>query len=384
MAKRDYYEVLGVSRNASADDLKKAYRRLAMKHHPDRNPGDERAETLFKEVKEAYEVLSDPQKRSAYDQFGHAGVDGQGAGGFGGGGFGGGAGFADIFGDVFGDIFGGGRARGGASRGADLQYHLKLSLEEAVRGTTVEIRIPTTEPCGTCDGSGAKPGTGKTTCTTCGGQGVVRIQQGFFSIQQPCPDCGGEGQKIEHPCPDCGGTGRIETQKTLSVKIPAGVDTGDRIRHAGEGSPGEKGGPPGDLYILIDIKPHPLFRRDDADLLCDMPISFTTAALGGEIEVPTLDGKVSLKIPAETQTGKVFRLRGKGVKPVRGGTQGDLLVTVHVETPVRLNQEQRQLLEAFERSLGSGEGDGVARKHRPRQHSFLDSVKRFFDDLRGD
>ncbi len=384
MAKRDYYEVLGVSKNASADELKKAYRRLAMKHHPDRNPGDEQAETLFKEAKEAYEVLSDPQKRSAYDQFGHAGVDGQGAGGFGGGGFGGGAGFADIFGDVFGDIFGGGRARGGASRGADLQYNLKLSLEEAVRGTTVEIRIPTTEPCQTCDGSGAKPGTGKTTCSTCGGQGVVRIQQGFFSIQQPCPDCGGEGQKIEDPCTDCGGTGRIETQKTLSVKIPAGVDTGDRIRHSGEGAPGEKGGPPGDLYILIDIKPHPLFRRDDADLLCDMPISFTTAALGGEIEVPTLDGKVSLKIPAETQTGKVFRLRGKGVRPVRGGTQGDLLVTVHVETPVKLNAEQRELLEAFERSLGGGEADGVAKKHRPRQHSFLDSVKRFFDDLRGE
>ncbi|KTG16509.1 MULTISPECIES: molecular chaperone DnaJ [unclassified Guyparkeria] len=384
MAKRDYYEVLGVSKNASADELKKAYRRLAMKHHPDRNPGDEEAETLFKEAKEAYEVLSDPQKRSAYDQFGHAGVDGQGAGGFGGGGFGGGAGFADIFGDVFGDIFGGGRARGGASRGADLQYNLKLSLEEAVRGTTVEIRIPTTEPCETCDGSGAKPGTGKTTCTTCGGQGAVRIQQGFFSIQQPCPDCGGEGEKIEDPCTDCGGTGRVETQKTLSVKIPAGVDTGDRIRHTGEGAPGEKGGPPGDLYILIDIKPHPLFRRDDADLLCDMPISFATAALGGEIEVPTLDGKVKLKIPEETQTGKTFRMRGKGVRPVRGGAQGDLLVNVHVETPVKLNKEQRELLEAFERSLGTAGDDSVAEKHRPRQHSFLDSVKRFFDDLRGD
>lgn len=378
MAKRDYYEVLGVSKNASADELKKAYRRLAMRHHPDRNPDNPEAETLFKEAKEAYEVLSDPQKRSAYDQFGHAGVDGQGPGGFGGG-----AGFSDIFGDVFGDIFGGGRARGGASRGADLQYHLKLTLEEAVRGTTVEIRIPTTEPCETCKGSGAKPGTGKITCTTCGGQGAVRIQQGFFSIQQPCPDCGGEGQQIENPCTDCGGTGRVETQKTLSIKVPAGVDTGDRIRHGGEGAPGEKGGPPGDLYILIDIKPHPLFTRDAANLLCDMPISFATAALGGEIEVPTLDGKVKLRIPEETQTGKIFRLRGKGVRPVRGGGQGDLLVTVQVETPVRLNRKQRELLEAFELSLG-GDDDGVAGKHRPRQQSFLGSVKRFFDDLRGE
>jgi molecular chaperone DnaJ len=381
MAKRDYYEVLGVSKNASADELKKAYRRLAMKHHPDRNPGDEQAETLFKEAKEAYEVLADPRKRSAYDQFGHAGVDGQGAGGFGGG-FGGGAGFADIFGDVFGDIFGGGRSRGGATRGADLQYTLRLSLEEAVRGTTVEIRIPTTQACKTCGGSGAKPGTDKRVCSTCGGQGVVRIQQGFFFIQQPCPDCGGEGEVVEHPCTDCGGTGRVETQKTLSIKIPPGVDTGDRIRHAGEGAPGEKGGPPGDLYVLIEVKPHPLFRREGADLLCDMPIGFTTAALGGEIEVPTLDGEVKLTIPEETQTGKVFRLRGKGVRPVRGGAQGDLLVTVHVETPVKLNREQRELLEAFERSLGTG--DGVAKKHRPRQHSFLDSVKRFFDDLRGE
>lgn len=382
MAKRDFYEVLGVSKNASADELKKAYRKMAMKYHPDRNPDDAQAEARFKEAKEAFEVLSDPQKRAAYDQFGHAGVDGQpGAGGFGGGG---GAGFSDIFGDVFGDIFGGGRARGGAARGADLQYNLRLSLEEAVNGTTVEIKIPTTKACETCNGSGAKPGTGKKTCTTCQGQGAVRIQQGFFSIQQPCPDCGGEGQTLEDPCNDCGGTGRVETTKTLSIKIPAGVDTGDRIRHSGEGQPGDKGGPPGDLYVAIEIKPHPLFKRKDADLTCDMPISFATAALGGEIEVPTLDGRVNLKIPAETQTGKVFRLRGKGVRPVRGGPQGDLLVSVHVETPVKLNREQKELLEAFERSLDPDGKSAHTAKHRPKQHSFLDSVRKFFDDLRGD
>jgi len=377
MAKRDYYEVLGVSKNASAEELKKAYRRLAMKHHPDRNPGDADSEVKFKEAKEAYEVLSDAQKRSAYDQFGHAGVD-QSAGA-GPGGFGGAAGFADIFGEVFGDIFGGGRG-GRAYRGADLQYNLRITLEEAVRGTTVEIKIPTTKECPSCDGSGAKPGTGKKTCQTCQGQGAVRIQQGFFSIQQPCPDCGGSGEVIEDPCDECHGAGRVESQKTLSIKIPAGVDTGDRIRHAGEGAPGEQGGPAGDLYVMIEVKPHPIFKREDADLLCDMPISFVAAALGGEIEVPTLDGRVNLKIPAETQTGKVFRMRGKGVRPVRGGAPGDLLCRVHVETPVNLTSEQRELLEAFERSLGQSNGD----RHRPREHSWLDSVKRFFEDLRGD
>lgn len=378
MAKRDYYEVLGVSKNASAEELKKAYRRLAMKHHPDRNPDDAEAEAKFKEAKEAYEVLSDAQKRSAYDQFGHAGVDPHAAAGAGG--FGGGAGFADIFGEVFGDIFGGGGRGGRAYRGADLQYNLRITLEEAVRGTTVEIKIPTTKECPSCDGSGAKPGTGKKTCPTCQGQGAVRVQQGFFSIQQPCPQCHGAGEIIEDPCDECHGAGRVETQKTLSIKIPAGVDTGDRIRHAGEGAPGEQGGPAGDLYVLIEVKPHPIFKRDDADLLCDMPISFVTAALGGEIEVPTLDGRVNLKIPAETQTGKVFRMRGKGVRPVRGGATGDLMCRVHVETPVNLTKEQRELLEAFERSLGEGNDE----RHRPREHSWLDSVKRFFDDLRGE
>ena len=385
MTKRCYYEILEVERTVSGDELKKAYRRLAMKYHPDRNPGDPAAEEKFKEAKEAFEALSDPQKRAAYDQFGHAGVN-PGMGG--GGGFGGGAGFADIFGEVFGDIFGGGGGRSRAYRGADMQYHLKISLEEAVRGTTVEIQIPSTEPCDVCHGTGAKPGTGKKTCGTCHGAGAVRVQQGFFSIQQPCPTCGGSGEVIEDPCSACRGAGRVETQKTLSIKIPAGVDTGDRLRHSGEGGPGEQGGPAGDLYVLIEVKPHSIFKRQDADLLCDMPISFATAALGGEIEVPTLDGRISLKIPAETQTGKVFRLRGKGVQPVRGGAKGDLLVTVHVETPVKLNHEQQELLLAFERSLMGDQGGDqrgeIPAKHRPRERSWLDSVKSFFDDLRGE
>lgn len=382
MAKRCYYEILEVERTVSGDELKKAYRRLAMKFHPDRNPDDPSAEEKFKEAKEAFETLSDPQKRAAYDQFGHAGVN-PGMGG--GGGFGGGgAGFADIFGEVFGDIFGGGGGRSRAYRGADMQYHLKISLEEAVRGTTVEIQIPSTEPCDVCHGTGAKPGTGKRTCRTCHGAGAVRVQQGFFSIQQTCPTCGGSGEVIEDPCDACHGAGRVETQKTLSIKIPAGVDTGDRLRHSGEGGPGEQGGPAGDLYVLIEVKPHPIFQRQDADLLCEMPISFVTAALGGEIEVPTLDGRISLKIPAETQTGKVFRLRGKGVQPVRGGSKGDMLVTVHVETPVKLTNEQKELLLAFERSL-IGEQDGeIPAQHRPRERSWLDSVKSFFDDLRGE
>lgn len=382
MSKRDYYEVLGVQSNASEAEIKKAYRRLAMKYHPDRNPDDPNAEEKFKEAKEAFETLSDPQKRAAYDQFGHAGVN-PGMGG--GGGFGGaGAGFADIFGDVFGDIFGGGGGRSRANRGVDMQYHLKISLEEAVRGTTVEIQIPSTETCDACQGSGAKPGTDKKTCGTCQGAGAVRVQQGFFSIQQPCPTCGGTGEIIEDPCDKCHGAGRVETQKTLSIKIPAGVDTGDRLRHSGEGGPGEQGGPPGDLYVLIEVKPHPIFQRQDADLLCEMPISFVTAALGGEIEVPTLDGRISLKIPAETQTGKVFRLRGKGVQPVRGGAKGDMLVTIHVETPVKLTNEQRELLLAFERSLIGEKGGEIPAQHRPRERSWLDSVKRFFDDLRGE
>ena len=314
MSKRDYYEILGVNKDASDEEIKKAYRKLAMKHHPDRNPDNPKAEEHFKEAKEAYEILSDASKRAAYDQYGHAGVDQQagmgGAGGFGGG-------FADAFGDIFGDIFGGGGGRGGRSnvyRGADLRYNLEISLEEAARGTETKIRIPTMEECDTCHGSGAKPGTKPETCPTCGGHGQVRMQQGFFSIQQACPKCHGSGKVIADPCPTCQGSGRVKQHKTLSVKIPSGVDEGDRIRLSGEGEAGVNGGPPGDLYVVIQIKPHAVFQRDHNDLHCEMPISFTTAALGGEIEIPTLDGHAKIKIPAETQSGKVFRLRGKGIK----------------------------------------------------------------------
>jgi molecular chaperone DnaJ len=371
MSKRDYYEVLGVERNASESDIKKAYRRLAMKYHPDRNPDDEESLQKFREVKEAAEVLSDDRKRAAYDQFGHAGVDaGQGAGG----GFGG-ADFADIFGDVFGDIFGGGRRR--STRGADLRYDLDISLEEAVQGTEQDIRVPTLTPCETCDGSGARPGSTPRPCNTCGGQGQVRMQQGFFSIQQTCPTCRGQGSTIEDPCPECRGQGRKQEQKTLSVKIPAGVDTGDRIRLSGEGEAGEQGAPPGDLYVEVRVKPHPIFERDGSHLICDVPLDIATAALGGEIDVPTLDGRVKLKIPAGTQSERVFRLRGKGVRPVRGGPPGDVLCRVRVETPVNLTPRQSELLEELQESLNDG-----AKRHSPRQKSWLDGVRKFFEDMR--
>jgi len=376
MAKRDYYETLGVARNASEADLKKAYRRLAMKYHPDRNQGDQEAERLFKEVKEAYEVLSDPQKRAAYDQFGHAGVDGMAGRGPAGGGPGG---FADIFSDVFGDIFGAGGARRSAHmfRGADLRYTLELTLEEAVRGTEVKIQVPTLEVCGSCKGSGARGGAKPETCPTCHGHGDVRIQQGFFSIQQTCPRCRGTGAIITDPCPTCHGRGRVEERKTLSVKVPAGVDSGDRIRLSGEGEPGENGGPPGDLYVQIAVKPHPIFGREGNDLRCEVPISIVLAALGGELEVPTLDGRGNIQVPAGTQTGKVFRIRGKGVTPVRGGAPGDLLCRVVVETPVNLTREQKELLEKFGETLAAG-----GEKHNPQSSSWLDGVKRFFDDLK--
>ncbi|MGD8641278.1 MAG: molecular chaperone DnaJ [Gammaproteobacteria bacterium] len=377
MSKRDYYEVLGVAKNASDAELKKAFKRLAMKHHPDRNPDDTEAEHKFKEAKEAYDVLSDAQKRAAYDQFGHEGVA-AGAGGFGG--FGaGGASFSDIFGDVFGDIFGGGfggGAGGGrARRGADLRYNLELTLEEAVQGTEVKIRVPTSVECKDCSGSGARKGSSPTTCTTCNGIGQVRMQQGFFSLQQTCPKCRGSGQIIEDPCPSCHGQGRVQEQKTLSVKVPAGVDNGDRIRLSGEGEAGEKGAPPGDLYVQISVKPHPIFERDESDLFCEVPIGFVTATLGGELEVPTLEGRVKLKIPSETQSGKLFRLRGKGVKSVRGGPAGDLICRVMVETPVNLNSKQKELLREFDSTLNHN-------KHRPKESSWLDGVKKFFDDLK--
>ncbi|MFN2309152.1 MAG: molecular chaperone DnaJ [Gammaproteobacteria bacterium] len=383
MAKRDYYESLGVQKNASEAELKKAFRRMAQKYHPDRNPDDQEAEEKFKEVKEAYEVLTDARKRAAYDQFGHAGVDPSMGGGPGGAGGAGGASFADIFGDVFGDIFsGGGRgAPGGGGqrvyRGADLRYNLDLSLEDAVAGTTVKIRVPTLVTCTTCAGSGAKPGSKPETCTTCGGHGQVRMQQGFFSVQQTCPRCHGTGSIISDPCATCQGHGRVRDNKTLSVKVPAGVDTGDRIRLAGEGEAGENGGPPGDLYVQIRVKDHPIFKRDDSNLFCDVPISIVTAALGGELEVPTLDGKVLLKIPAESQTGKLFRLRGKGVKPVRGGPVGDLLCRVMVETPVNLSARQKELLQEFQKTMDLG-----GSTHNPQAHSWLDGVKKFFEGMK--
>ena len=382
MSKRDYYEVLGISKSASDDEIKKAYRRLAMKYHPDRNSDDkESAEQKFKETKEAYEVLKDSEKRSTYDRFGHDGLRGGmgGPGGFGGGGFGA-EGFGDIFGDVFGDIFGGGGARrgGGAQvfRGADLGYDLRLDLENAVKGDSVTIEVPTQVACETCNGSGAKKGTEPTKCSTCGGAGQVRMQQGFFSIQQTCPQCKGAGTVIADPCEDCHGRGRVRTTKTLSVKVPAGVDDGDRIRLSGEGEAGRNGGPPGDLYVEIRVNPHKIFERSGADLSCEVPVSFATATLGGEVELPTLDGNVSLKIPVGTQSGKVFRLRGKGVTTVRDPRQGDLFALVVVETPVNLTAEQKDQLRRFEDSVKAG-----GEKHSPRAGGWLDTVKRFFDRI---
>ena len=374
MAKRDYYEVLGVSKTASAADIKKAYRRLAMKFHPDRNKDDAEAETRFKEAREAYEVLKDDEKRRTYDQFGHDALRGGpgGQGGFSA------EGFGDIFGDVFGDIFGGGRRGGGSQifRGADLGYELKLDLEDAVSGDSVTIDVPTQVTCDTCDGSGAKKGSEPVKCSTCNGAGQVRMQQGFFSIQQTCPACKGAGTMIEDPCTDCHGRGRVRKTRKLSVKVPAGVDDGDRIRLTGEGEAGRNGGPPGDLYVEIRVNPHKLFDRDGADLSCDVPISIATATLGGDVELPTLDGNVSLKIPAGTQSGKVFRLRGKGVSTVRDRRTGDLFARVAVETPVNLTAEQESLLQQFDKLVAAG-GD----RHNPRAGGWLDTVKRFFERI---
>jgi molecular chaperone DnaJ len=373
MAKRDYYQVLDVARTATEAEIKKAYRRLAMKYHPDRNPNDHEAESRFKEVKEAYEVLCDTQKRAAYDQFGHAGLDAS----RGGHGFDPRDAFGDIFGEVFGDIFGGGRRnRSGVYRGADLRYELALDLEQAVFGSTANVEFATLAECAECKGSGSAQGATPATCETCRGAGQVRMQQGFFAVQQTCPRCNGRGQVITDPCGGCRGQGRIRRQKTLAVKVPAGVDNGDRIRLAGEGEAGRNGGPAGDLYVEIRVREHKIFERDGSHLSCEVPVSFATASLGGAIEVPTLDGNATIKVPPETQSGRVFRLREKGIRPVRGGPTGDLFCRVVVETPVSLTREQKELLRAFEESLKSD-----ARRHHPREDSWLDGVKRFFASL---
>ena len=372
MAKRDYYEVLGVDRQASEADLKKAYRRLAMKHHPDRNKDDSDADEKFREIQEAYSVLSDPQKRSLYDRFGPDAVGASAASGA----AGAAGGFEDVFGDVFGDLFG--RTSRGRTevRGADLAYRVDLDLEEAVFGVTREIDVDMAAQCSTCDGSGCAPGTRPETCTSCQGRGEVVVQQGFFTLRQTCPKCRGEGRIIRVPCHDCHGAGRVRKTRALRVKIPAGVDQGDRVRLAGEGEAGMRGGTPGDLYVEVRVRPHRLFRREGNDLHCDVPISFATAALGGPIEVPTLDGHVNLKIPPETQTGVSLRLRGKGVRSVRSRTEGDMICTMVVETPVNLNAEQRRLMEELEESLTGNE------VHSPRADSWLKRGRHFVDNLK--
>jgi molecular chaperone DnaJ len=373
MSKRDYYKVLDLARSASEGEIKKAYRRLAMKFHPDRNPNDNEAEDKFKEAKEAYEVLTDAQKRAIYDQHGHEGLNARN-----GGGFGGADAFSDIFGDVFGDIFGGAR-RGGRQvfRGADLRYDLELDLEQAVFGHSATVEFTTLGECEPCKGTGAAPGSKSVTCETCHGAGQVRMQQGFFAVQQTCPRCKGRGQVISEPCDSCLGQGRLRQKKTLSVKVPEGVDSGDRIRLAGEGEAGRNGGPPGDLYVEIRVREHPIFERDGSHLSCEVPVSFVTASLGGVVEVPTLGGTVDLKVPSETQSGRVFKLREKGVKPVRGGPTGDLFCRVVVETPVNLTEDQKELLRKFDQSVQDS-----ARNHSPRERSWLDGVKRFFETIK--
>jgi len=371
VSKRDYYEILEINRNASETEIKKAYRRLAIKYHPDKNPGDKEAEEQFKELSEAYAVLSDSQQRATYDQFGHAGLGG--GGGFSSGGFNfGGTPFEDLFGDIFGDIFGGGGGarRGRGRRGDDLRYNLTISFEEAAFGLETKVQVPRHQPCETCDGSGAAAGTSPRTCTTCQGHGQVRYQQGFFSLTRPCPECNGAGKVIDSPCKDCKGSGRIRKKKSISLKIPAGVETGTRLKLSGEGEAGSQGGPPGDLYVVITVAEHPIFQREGREVLCELPISFTQAALGCECEVPTLDGKVKMKIPAGTQSGKVLKLAGKGIPSLQGYGRGDQLVIVRVETPSKLTARQKELLEEFAREAGEDV--------HPMGKSFFDKVKELF------
>ena len=374
MAKRDYYEVLGIQKGADEKEIKRAYKRLAMKYHPDRTKGDKESEEKFKEINEAYEVLADKEKRATYDQFGHAAFENGGAGAGGFGGFSG-ADFGDIFGDMFGDIFGGGRGRQRVVRGEDLRYDIEITLEEAVRGTKKDIQINTLAQCEHCHGSGAEKDSKVETCATCHGTGRIRQQRGFFVTEATCPHCNGSGKKIEKPCKKCHGDGRVHKKKNLSVTIPAGVDTGNQLRLSGEGAAGENGAPAGDLYVVIHVKEHHIFERDGSNLYCEVPISFTMAALGGEIEVPTLDGREKLKIPEGTQTGKLFRMRGKGITAARSSYAGDLICKIIVETPISLNEEQKELLRKLEESLAGHS------QHRPKSAGFFDGVKKFFDNL---
>ena len=374
MSKQDFYQTLGIAKNSTDAEIKKAYRRQAMKHHPDRNPGNKTSEQKFKEAKEAYEVLSDPQKRSTYDQFGHAGMNTQSGMG---GGFNPGDSFNDIFGDMFGDIFGSRRGqRSNTQRGSDLRYNLTLDLEQAVFGDTIKIKIPSLTTCSPCKGSGAKTGTSRATCQKCDGRGNVRVQQGFFTLQQTCPACRGTGQTIPYPCADCNGSGRVQKNRTISIKIPSGVDNNDRIRLSNEGEAGINGGPAGDLYVDIAVREHSIFTREGSNLFCNVPTSYSTAVLGGVVKVPTIDGVVNLTIPSETQSGKVFRLKGKGITSYRDTRIGDLYCTLQIETPVNLDSEQKNLLKQFEESINSS-----SQNHRPHKSSWKKSIKQFFDRL---